>query len=443
MYFVPLDRQAPWPPAAVAAAKQVVYDGLLRAMARDGLNVRDAGVIVDEPLGAGVLHDAASRGLATACAVGLGDVAIAPAAAAADHARSCEANYWRLVTRYNPEGDPLANAQQIAAARAVCDGLDRRGGPRVMCDLMLQPTQRQIIWGIAAYESDILPRLAVRAITQLQDAGVEPDVWVIEALEQRDDYLRLVEAARRQGRDAGILVRAAGHGEAKTREMMAVGLTVPGVIGAVFGRAPFWDPAAQWIGGRMTRSAAVNAVASEFHTWVHRLQAAVLVCLCALAGAGMAAAAPAAAQKGPVQTGPGTLSAARKFLEGRWSLTSFRFFVPGQEPISLDGEGTLVYDDYGNLTLDVRVDDPTARRLDEAGIVIRNGVLSSSGRAVINLQAHTLTFVLPDQPVPGARSGPLGLNRPRHWEVDGSSLVLTTLGDDGKPASISRWEKLP
>jgi hypothetical protein len=161
----------------------------------------------------------------------------------------------------------------------------------------------------------------------------------------------------------------------------------------------------------------------------------------------LAAAAPAATldqqrlRTGPVETGPGTLSAARKYLEGLWVLLSYEIFQPGQSPLRLEGEGTLVYDDFGNLEMTVRVDDDTALILEKAGIPTSDGVLSTKGRTVIDLQGRTLVFVLDGQPVFGARSGPLALNRPRHWEVAGNVLTLTTKGEDGQPLSISRWQK--
>jgi hypothetical protein len=145
-------------------------------------------------------------------------------------------------------------------------------------------------------------------------------------------------------------------------------------------------------------------------------------------------------QRGPVEKGPGTLSAARKYLEGLWILVSYEIFQPGQSML-LEGEGTLVYDDFGNLEMKVRVDGDTALILEKAGIETTDGVLSTKGRTVIDLQARTLVFVLEGQPAYGVRSGPLALNRPRHWEVDGNVLTLTTRGEDGKPLSISRWQK--
>lgn len=144
---------------------------------------------------------------------------------------------------------------------------------------------------------------------------------------------------------------------------------------------------------------------------------------------------------GPVDTGPGTLTAARKHLEGRWTLLSYEIVRPGEPPLRLEGEGTLRYDDFGNLAMDVRVDDDTALILEGVGIRTTDGVLSTKGRTVIDLQARTLVFVLDRQPAFGAPSGPLALNRPRHWEVNGNELTLTTKGDDGRPLSVSRWRK--
>jgi hypothetical protein len=44
------------------------------------------------------------------------------------------------------------------------------------------------------------PWLMVEAIEQLQDAGVEPDIWNIEGLAQREDCEKIVAAAGRNGR---------------------------------------------------------------------------------------------------------------------------------------------------------------------------------------------------------------------------------------------------
>ena len=146
---------------------------------------------------------------------------------------------------------------------------------------------------------------------------------------------------------------------------------------------------------------------------------------------------------GEVNSGPGSLIQARKYLEGRWTLQSFDVFPAGQPPIRLSGSGTLIYDEYGNLEMEVRADDASVPLLSKAGIQTNQGVLATKGRTAVDLQARTLTYILEGQKPLGAPSGPLALNRPRHWQVDGNVLTLTTNGDDGKPVSVARWMKAP
>jgi hypothetical protein len=148
-----------------------------------------------------------------------------------------------------------------------------------------------------------------------------------------------------------------------------------------------------------------------------------------------------AAQRGPVETGAGSTAAARRFLEGRWGLVSFEVARAGAPPLLLKGQGSLVYDGFGNLEVEIRVDPATAALLAEAGIQSSNGLVSTRGRTILDVQHHTLTYVLQGQPSARAAAGPLALSRPRHWEVVGSDLVLTTKDDQGRPLSVARWRK--
>jgi len=162
----------------------------------------------------------------------------------------------------------------------------------------------------------------------------------------------------------------------------------------------------------------------------------VVLLVAAAAGTG------AAAQKPKVDAGPGSLAAARKFLEGRWSLESFEVRPPGKPPIQLKGSGVLNYDDFGNLTMEVRADQASSDLLRAAGINIQDGRISTEGRTVIDLQNRTLTYFLEGQRSGYASGGgPLALSRPRHWEVNGDVLTLTTKDDADAPLSISRWKK--
>jgi hypothetical protein len=162
----------------------------------------------------------------------------------------------------------------------------------------------------------------------------------------------------------------------------------------------------------------------------------------------LAAGCTAAPRVRPVKMGPAdeSLESARTFLKGRWTLVSYEVFPPGRAPVQLGsaGTGTLTYDEYSNLDMQIRVtDQKVADALGAAGVPLRDGVISTTGRTALDLQNHKLTYILEGQPqlVSTAQMGPLAMNRPRYWQVEGETLILTTKDDSGKPLAISRWKK--
>jgi hypothetical protein len=146
---------------------------------------------------------------------------------------------------------------------------------------------------------------------------------------------------------------------------------------------------------------------------------------------------------GPVDEGPESLTAARKFLEGRWTLETFEVFPAGKPPITLKGAGTLNYDQFGNLRIEIRAEEAAADILRASGVDVRDGMISTDGRTVVDLQNRTLTYILPDQTVGAPAAGPLAPSRPRHWEVKGDLLFLSTKDEAGKPLSTGRWRRMP
>jgi hypothetical protein len=123
-------------------------------------------------------------------------------------------------------------------------------------------------------------------------------------------------------------------------------------------------------------------------------------------------------------------------------LISFEVFPPGAEAIAVPGDGSLTFDEFGNLSIEIRTDATVAARLQAAGIPNDRGTLSTAGRVVVDMQNRKLTYVLDGQSAASARSGPLATSRPRYWEVAGDVLTLTTRDDAGKPTSIGKWKRV-
>ena len=116
-----------------------------------------------------------------------------------------------------------------------------------------------------AYDTELRPRLMLQAIEQLQDARVEADVWKIEGLERREDCEKIVQVARRDGRDkVGCIILGRGEDDLKVQNWLKTAAAVPGFIGFAVGRTTFWEPLVSWRQDKLTREQAVAEIARRY-----------------------------------------------------------------------------------------------------------------------------------------------------------------------------------
>jgi myo-inositol catabolism protein IolC len=107
------------------------------------------------------------------------------------------------------------------------------------------------------------------AIGELQDAGVEPDVWKIEGLDTQADCENVVAAARRSGRaNVGCIILGRGENEQKVIEWLSTAAAVPGFIGFAVGRTSFWEPLVAWRDERLSVDEAAAEIAIRYCKWV-------------------------------------------------------------------------------------------------------------------------------------------------------------------------------
>lgn len=259
--------------AEIAAAKQVVYDGFLAALA-NGVPKEKAGILVDEQFGAAILRDATSRNIATACPAeksGQDEFDFEYGEDFASHIEKIDPTFCKVLVRYNPGSDRALNKRQAARLRRLSGFLAARGRSRFLFEMLVPPEKAQLDQfdgDKKTYDRELRPHLMVQAIAELQDSGVEPDLWKVEGLERREDCERIVAAARAGGRrNVGCIVLGRGADNEKVREWLETAATVAGFFGFAIGRTVFWDPLVAWRGKQMTREQAVAEIARRYRQY--------------------------------------------------------------------------------------------------------------------------------------------------------------------------------
>jgi myo-inositol catabolism protein IolC len=260
--------------AEIAAAKQIIYDGFKSAVAIT-VPREKAGILVDEQFGAAILRDAAKQSYTIACPAEKSGQAEFDFEYGEDFAKHIEAfhpTFCKVLVRYNPEGDQALNRRQASRLKRLSEYPLNKSQSRFMFELLVPAEKEQldlVNGDKKAYDQKLRPQLMLQAIHELQRAGVEPDVWKVEGLDQREDCEKIVAAARHGGRDkVGCIILGRGEDELKVREWLTTAALVPGFIGFAVGRTDFWEPLLEFRAKKITRDAAVVEISARYQEFV-------------------------------------------------------------------------------------------------------------------------------------------------------------------------------
>jgi myo-inositol catabolism protein IolC len=175
--------------AEIAASKHVIYDGFQSALAA-GVPKEKAGILVDEQFGAAILKQATAEHIVTACPAeksGQKEFEFEYGEDFARHIEAFDPTFCKVLVRYNAEGDRALNQRQAARLKRLSDFLAAKNRSRFLFELLVPAEKAQLdkLKGDQkSYDLELRPSLMVEAIRELQDAGVDPDLWKVEGLDR-------------------------------------------------------------------------------------------------------------------------------------------------------------------------------------------------------------------------------------------------------------------
>lgn len=252
----------------ISELKTLIYEGFERAIAA-GAPRDSSAILVDEEFGADIARSARGENFTLAIPVersGREEFELEYGEDFAEHINAFDPDFAKVLVRYNPDGDAELNrrqAQRLARLSAWLRAHDRK----FLFELLVPATADQLTQAggdQGAYDRELRPELVVRTLSELQHAGVEPDIWKIEGLETRQDCERAVAQARVGGRDhVCCIVLGRGASLDRVAHWLEVAAPVAGYMGFAIGRTIWLGALSDHVAGRLERHAAVEQIAAN------------------------------------------------------------------------------------------------------------------------------------------------------------------------------------
>jgi myo-inositol catabolism protein IolC len=180
----------------ITDAKRLVFEGMEKAVER-GLDASTAGVLVDEQFGGDVPRLAKEHGLKLAMPAeksGQNEFDFQYDDEFGDHILSFDPAFTKVLVRYNPEGDAEMNERQLGRLKRLADWL-HENDRKFLFELLVpaEPHQLEKVGGDAdRYDAEARPELMRQSIENIQDFGIEVDIWKIEGVDAREDAQMLI-----------------------------------------------------------------------------------------------------------------------------------------------------------------------------------------------------------------------------------------------------------
>ena len=254
-----------------ADGKHLIFEGVEAALER-GADPSVTGALVDEQFGepARVPEEAKAGGIKLAMPVeksGQNEFDFEYGDDFAAHIERYDPDFSKVLVRYNPDGDAEMNHRQRGRLRHLSDWLHEHDR-RLLFELLVPAEEAQLaaLDGDAdRYDTELRPELMCRTIAELQDAGIEADIWKIEGVDQRADCERIVEQCRTGGRDGvACVVLGRGADEAKVDHWLREAAPVEGYIGFAIGRSIWGEPLQAFLDGSISREDAAAKIAENY-----------------------------------------------------------------------------------------------------------------------------------------------------------------------------------
>lgn len=243
----------------VTSYKQIIYEAIFKAIDM-GIAKENSAVLVDEVYGLDILKDAKEKGLITMQTMERSgqDFFDFEYDDWKDHLLNIIPSFAKALVRYDVTAD---NQEQLGRLKELSDFcIENKIG------LLIEPLMQNKNYEKELYDNDYRYLDLNKMILEMQNFGIEANVWKIEGLYKKEQYEEVVKVARNteSRNDIGIIILGRNETKEHVNQWIVAGRDVDGVMGFAVGRTIFWEPLMKYKNAEISRGMAVDAIAADY-----------------------------------------------------------------------------------------------------------------------------------------------------------------------------------
>jgi myo-inositol catabolism protein IolC len=262
--------------ARLSGAKALVAEALGDVAATPDGSSGNLGILIDDVYGGAAIATARRVGVAVALAFERSGQALFDFEHSdwRDRLAAEPPDFVKVLIRHRADGDPADVVIQLERLREIGDAC-AASPSGFLLELLTPYTDAERSGSTAErLETTVRPRLIVEAINQIQDAGVDPDVWKVEGVADPAGCTTIASAARRDGRDrTGVVVLGAGA-SADTVNRWLTAAATGGYSGFAVGRSIWAAAVVAHDRGELDAASARADIAARYGAFIETFRGA-------------------------------------------------------------------------------------------------------------------------------------------------------------------------
>ena len=251
---------------AIKDYKVMIYSGFKKALKKSSIH-ESAGILVDETYGKEILLDAKKRGIITCYTLEKSGQKefFFDRKDYKKRLKLFKPKYAKVLLRYNPEANKTLNKRQAEKLVELSKYLKKQK-ILFLLEVLEIPTKSQLkrYKTKTAFDHKKRSKLIVKAISELQKAGVDPDIWKLEGLYKKELMEKVADQVTTFNPRSKIVVLGRGENEKKAEQWIKTGAKVDAVIGFAVGRTVFKQPLLDYKNKKISKSIAIKKITKNY-----------------------------------------------------------------------------------------------------------------------------------------------------------------------------------